>query len=397
VTDLGRGIDELDLDLLGSTVLGLREVALSEDDGSLAGTNDAALNHNEVLVDLTVVGEPTERSDVLLDGVGLSGGVVLGSTDGTSADSVDLLVEFSSVVVAELTSSCDGPLNGSGMPGTDTTDLSETSVGLSGKAGDTESLDDTGGSLTSGHTNSIDHLELVEDLANGDFTLELLEGPVDLLCDGAAIDLDLEEVSLALSEVELGELGGGEDTHDVAVLLDSLEVSLDGLLGLVVLLVALSVLGEGLLLGVLPVLVEATSQLLGEVLCVDGGESAEASGGLNVTDKTDDLHGGALDDRHGLDDVLLEDLLTLTAFVVASDVGHASLVAHEGGKVDGLRFVVLGEGSYSAAVVSCPASRQESKGARSGALILSVRHKYLYYLIIINHNLIIHYIINILI
>jgi hypothetical protein len=35
-------------------------------------------------------------------------------------------------------------------------------------------------------------------------------------------------------------------------------------------------------------------------------------------------------------------------------------------------------------VVSCPASRQESKGARSGALILSVRHKYLYYLIIIN-------------
>jgi hypothetical protein len=48
-------------------------------------------------------------------------------------------------------------------------------------------------------------------------------------------------------------------------------------------------------------------------------------------------------------------------------------------------------------VVSCPASRQESKGARSGALILSVRHKYLYYLIIINHNLIIHYIINILI
>ena len=83
--------------------------------------------------------------------------------------------------------------------------------------------------------------------------------------------------------------------------------------------------------------------------------------------------------------------------MVTSDVGHASLVAHEGGKVDGLGFVILGEGSYSAAVVSCPASRQESKGARSGALILSVRHKYLYYLIIINHNLIFLYIINILI
>ena len=343
VTDLGRGIYELNLDLLGSGVLGLGEVALSEDDGSLAGTNDTTLDHNEVLVDLTVVGETTKRSNVLLDGIGLSGGVVLGSTDGTSANSVDLLIEFSSVVVAELTSSCDGPLNGSGMPSTDTTNLSETSVGLSGKAGDTESLNDTGGSLTSGHTNSIDHLELVEDLTNGDFTLELLEGPIDLLGDSATIDLDLEEVGLALSEVELGELSGSEDTDDVAVLLDSLEVSLDGLLGLVVLLVALSVLGEGLLLGVLPVLVETASELLGEVLSVDGGESAESSGGLNVTDKTDDLHGGALNDGHRLDDVLLEDLLTLTAFVVTSDVGHASLVAHEGGKVDGLGFVILGE------------------------------------------------------
>jgi len=103
------------------------------------------------------------------------------------------------------------------------------------------------------------------------------------------------------------------------------------------------------------------SELLGEVLCVDGGESAEASGGLDVTDQTDDLHGGALNDRHGLDDVLLENLLTLATFVVTSDVSHTSLISHEGGKVDGLRLVVLGEGSYSAAVVSCPASRQESK------------------------------------
>lgn len=270
VTDLGRGIDELNLDLLGSGVLGLGEVALSEDDGSLASTNNTSLNHDEVLIDFTVVRESTKRSDVLLNGVSLGGCVVLSSTNGTSTDSVDLLVELSSGMVAELTSTGDGPLNGSGMPSTDTTDLSETSVSLTRKAGDTESLDDASGSLTSGHTNSVDHLELVEDLADGDFTLELLEGPVDLLGNGATVDLDLKEMSLALSEVELRDLGGSEHTDDVAVLLDSLEVSLDGLLGVVWLGIAGHILGEGLLLGVLPVLVEAALDLVVQVLSIDG-------------------------------------------------------------------------------------------------------------------------------
>ena len=307
--------------------------------------------------------ETTERSDVLLDSVGLSGGVVLGSADGASSDSVDLLVELSSVVIAELTGTGDGPLNGSGMPSTDTTDLAETSVGLSGKAGHTESLDDTGSSLTTSDTDSVDHLELVEDLTNGDFTLELLESPVDLLSNGATVDLDLEEVSLALSEVELGELSGCENSDDVAVLLDSLEVALNGLLALGILLVSLGVVSEGLLLCVLPVLVEASHQLLGKVLCVDGGESAETAGSLNVADETDDLERGALNDGDGLDDVLLEDLLTLAALVVTGDVGHTGLVTKESGQVDGLLGVVLGEGSYSASVVSCSASRQKGERA----------------------------------
>ena len=363
VTDLGRGIDELDLDLLGSGVAGLREVALSEDDGSLASTNNTSLNHDEVLIDNTVVGEATKRSDVLINSISLGGSVVLGSTDGTSANSVDLLVELSSAVVAELTGTGDGPLNGSGMPSTDTTDLAETSVGLARKAGDTESLDDTGGSLTTGHTNSVDHLELVEDLTNGDFALELLEAPIDFLSNGATIDLDLEEVSLALAEVQLGELGASEDTDDSAVLLDSLEVALDGVLALGVLFVSLGVVREGLLLGVLPVLVEAALELIGKVLSVNGGQSTEATGGVDVTNETDDLKRGALDDGDGLNDVLLEDLLTLTAFVVAGDVGHASLVTHEGGKVDGLLSIILGEGSNTTVVVSCSALGEEGEGA----------------------------------
>jgi hypothetical protein len=47
--------------------------------------------------------------------------------------------------------------------------------------------------------------------------------------------------------------------------------------------------------------------------------------------------------------------------VVASDMGHTSLVAHESGEVDGLALVVLGEGSYAASVVSCSALGEEGK------------------------------------
>ena len=314
------------------------------------------------MVDNTVVGEATKRSNVLLNSISLSGSVVLGATNSAGTDSVDLLVEFSSTVVAELTGTGDGPLNGSGMPSSDTTDLAETSVGLAGHAGNTESLDDTGGSLTTGNTNSVDHLELVEDLSDGDFTLELLEAPIDLLSDGATVDLDLEEVSLALAEVKLGELGAGEDADDGAVLLYSLKVALDGVLALGILLVSLRVVSEGLLLRVLPVLVEAALELIREMLSVDGRKSAEPTGGLNVTDEADDLKRGALDDGDGLNDVLLEDLLTLAAFVVASDVGHASLVTEEGGKVDGLLGVILGESSHTAAVVSCSASGEVGEG-----------------------------------
>jgi len=170
-------------------------------------------------------------------------------------------------------------------------------------------------------------------------------------------------VSLALSEVKLGELGAGEDTDNRAVLLGSLEIALDGVLALSILFVSLGVVGEGLLLGVLPVLVESADELDGEVLSVDGGESTEATRGLNVTDEADDLEGRALNDGDGLNDVLLEDLLTLTAFVVTSDVGHASLVAHECGKVHRLLGIILGEGSHAATVVSCSASGEEGKGA----------------------------------
>jgi hypothetical protein len=77
----------------------------------------------------------------------------------------------------------------------------------------------------------------------------------------------------------------GEHTDDGAVLLDALEVAGDT--GAALLGVLLGVLGESLLLALVPVLVEAALDLVAQVLSPDGGERAETTGSLNVSDNTD--------------------------------------------------------------------------------------------------------------
>lgn len=352
VTVLGGSIDELDLHLLLLPGLGGGEDRLTDNDGSLLDTNDTTLDEEEVVVDNTVVGESTDGGDVLGNSISLSGGVVLDTSDGTGSNSVDLFVDLSSGMVTELTTSGDRPLDGSGMPGTNTSNLSETSVSFSVQSRDTESLDDTLGSLTLGDSNSVNALVVLEDLSDGNLLLELAVGPVDLLGDVASVDLDLHDVRLVLSELELADLGGNENTDDGTVLLDSLKISLDGGLGLVVFLESGGVLGEGLLLGGHPVLVEASLDVLVELGSPDGGKGTETTGSLDVTDHTDDLDGGALNNGGGVDNVLLDDLLTFTTLLVLDDVSHTSLVADESGKVDGLGSIVLGEMSYTASMMA---------------------------------------------
>jgi len=104
--------------------VGQGQKTLSQDNGSLSSTDNTSSNHDEVVIDNTVVGESSKRGDILFVDISLSGGVVLDSVDGTSTHSVDLLVDFSSVVITVLTSSGTSPSYGSWMPSSNTTDLS---------------------------------------------------------------------------------------------------------------------------------------------------------------------------------------------------------------------------------------------------------------------------------
>merc|ERR1712032_1003626 len=106
-------------------------------------------------------------------GISLGRCVVVDSSHGSGSDSVDLHVEVSSVEVTLVTDSADSPLDCRWMPGSDTSNLSVTSSGLSWELGDTESLDDSSGSVTSSNTDGVDHLVLREDLSDGDLLLDL--------------------------------------------------------------------------------------------------------------------------------------------------------------------------------------------------------------------------------
>ena len=369
MSHLGRCVDELEVNLLESGSGNLGQERLSERDDALLGSHNATLEHDEVFMDLTVVGESAHGGDGLLGQV-VAGHGVVGVVSEGSSDSVDLLVDLSSVVETVLTGSSNSEGDSGRMPRTDTGNLSLASVGLSGQDGNTPSLNDTSVSVTLGDTNDVNHLVGAEDSVHGDLLLEELSAEVNLVRDRSTVDLDLNNVGLLLTELSLRHLGVHDGSDDLAVLLSS------GDLGshLVVVSVSLGVLGEGLLLGLVPVLVEASSALVAQVLGPDRSQSSQTLGGLGVTNETNAHHGGSLQDSDSLGDLLLVKLGTRLVHI-SQDVGHTSLVAHEGSQVARLGLIVLGEGLDLALEVLGSLSREETKGSASGMFELSMRHK----------------------
>jgi len=340
VSELAAGIDELDVER-GRLALG-RVESLPEGQHPLLGSNGATLQHEPILGDDTIVRETTDRGDALLGVIILGGGVVLLAS---LSDTVDPLVHLGTVVISVLSSTGHGVLNTARMPGTDTGNLPKTLSGLTGKLGHSPTGGNTLETLTLGDTDNIDVLIKVEDIVDLDFLLHEPLTEFDLLVHGSTVDLDLHDMCLLLAEVQLANLGVGNDTDSGAVLLDASELA-EEVLGL--LRNVLLVLGESLLFGAVPDLVEATENLVGEMVGPNGGQGTHAVGGIDVTDHTDNNHGGSLNNGDGLAGLLVVPHLGPGHVDFTENVGHTGLVTHEGGEMAWLLLVILGEGSHPA-------------------------------------------------
>jgi len=369
VTHLGGGIDELELDLLECSTIRGRNDGLAESQDTLLGTNAVALEHEEVVADDTVVGETTHGSDTLLGEIELGGTVAILANTNT----VDLLVHVGTVEVTHLTRAGNSPLNVGRMPGTDTSNLTVATVSLTRQLANAETTNDTHETLTLGGTDHIDTLVLGEDLVDRDGLLKEAGGELDLLLNVlTTVDLDLHEVSLALAKRDLVDLGVSDHTDDGALLLELLEVGLH--VGVKVL--GLGVLGESLPLAGVPVLVEATLALVGQMLSPDSANAVKTGGSLLVADDTDDDHGRSLKDGDSLKDLLLVKELAKRTVDITNNVSHTSLVAHESGQMAGLGSIILREGADLTTRVVSTLAGTETQRTVTRSLKLTVRHDF---------------------
>merc|ERR1719464_326278 len=376
VAELGGGVNELEGHFLHGDPLGLDDQGFSQSKDPLLRPDAASLDHDEVLFDFTVVRESAHGVDGLVGQVVLSAGVVLDELSvlhgEASSHAVDLLVDLASVMVTLLSSPGHSVLDPAGMPRSNIGHLAQTLVSLARQLLTMPTASHALESVSLGDTDDVEGFVHGEDLSHGDLLLEVLPGPVDLVGDGATVQLDLHDVSLLLSATEQLHLCVHDDPDGSAVLLDLVQVLLD-LLFAEVISPLTAALSEGLLLGLGPVLVEPPLGFLANVLSPDSFESSKTAGSLNVSDQTDAHDGRSLDDGDALHDLLLVNL-GAGSLHLSDDVGHTGLVAYEGGHVDRLARVILGEALDLSAHALGTLLGEESLRPVTGRLKLTMRH-----------------------
>jgi len=138
---LGGSIDELEVEWLVVRAACRRDERLAEGDGALAGTSNAAFDHDPVLVDLAVVRKSTNRGDALLGEISLSGsrfGITLLS------NAEDPLVDLSTVMVSLLTSTSNGGGDTGRMPRSNASNLAKSTMSLARKTSDAPTANNAG-------------------------------------------------------------------------------------------------------------------------------------------------------------------------------------------------------------------------------------------------------------
>merc|ERR1719458_1064365 len=289
-------------------LLGVGEERLPQGKGALLGSNAATLDHDEVLLNLSIVGESSHWVNGLVSNVILGGSVVLDKLailhGVASAHPVDLLVHLSPVVVTLLSRPGHSALDSAGMPSSNTSNLPETLVGLPWELLGVPPAGNTLVSVTLGHSDNINHLVLGKHFADWNLLLKVLAGKVDLIGNGASVELDLHDVSLLLPAAEQLHLGVDDDPDGGAVLLHLVEVLLYLLLAKIISPLGAR-LGERLLLGLRPVLVEPPLALLADVLSPDSLQGPHAARSLDVADDANSDHGRGLNDGDCFNHLLL--------------------------------------------------------------------------------------------
>jgi len=366
VTELRRGIDPFEVDLFGGPSRGLWVHGLAESQDTLLDTWTRSLDHDPVVLNLTISDESTQWCNSLLGKIELSSSV---SSIITLANSVHLVITRGTMMVTILTGTSNSPLDVRRMPGTNTGNLTETLVCLSGQLLGSPSRSNTRETMTLGDTDNINHLVLLEDGVDWNWLLEETLSEVDLVGDRTTVDLDFHEVGLLLLEWCLADLGVGENTDDSAVLLDTLELVGNG--GTVVVGVLLGVLGESLLLGSVPILVESALDFVAEMLSPNGGEGAETAGGFDVTDDTDSNHWWGFNDCDGLDNLTLVHLSTWTV-QITNNRGHSGLVTEGSSQMDWLLLVIDWEGLDLSSVSGGTLAWEEGQRAVTWGFVFSL-------------------------
>jgi len=377
VTELGGGIDGFQVDLFQIFSFVVGQQWFSENDWSLSDTHAGSLDHDKVVLDFTVVWEASDWIDGFFSQIGFGGTVVhvdlavFGLVAGTQ--SVDLFVDFDSVVVTFLTASSNGVTDSRWMPSTNTSDLSETSVCFSGKFLGTPSAGYTLSSVTLSDTNAIGVVVGFEDGSDSDLGFEETFGEVDFGGGVTSVNLEFDDVSFLLFEWKHLHLGVGDESNNLAVLFDLVQSSLLRRFRFSPFLLVFS---ESQFLGFSPVFVESSFALVRDVFSPDGFEGSESSWGLDVSDNTNANHWWAIDDGTWLDDFFLVEFVALSGNF-SNDVGHTGFVSDETGQVGGFRFVVFWVRLESAEMSSGSLSWEKSLGTVSWCLKFSMGHFYL--------------------